>query len=397
MTLRVHVLLLCLVGCATERLVVPEADWQTVPAPQRTKLDQQHAASLAAARAELAAATIALGEAQRVKVATPPPPARAAATGDAWGAAVRDHEQARGAAFTRVGTAAADWRRANLAWSQVRLDTARARLEMVVCEREIDRARAIDRSLVVGESYDTAPVRGQFSQAQVRWYKLNEQARAAHLAVERCAASLASAKEAYAQVMRGGPDPIGQPAVAADARPARLELAAWAVKSDDVRRAYGRRRVLDILTASPRLRRPKLQLAARLVVLPAPAPDKPAEPARPVEPPKQAIAAPIARPAPLTRPVEPPRAPLAAPVAKPAPVARPVEPPKTATAAPVARPVEPPKTATAATVAKPRPGEPPKTATAAPVAKPVEPQARPREAEPLFPSPASAKPVEPRP
>ena len=397
--------LLTIAGCATERLMVPEDDWQTVPVAQRTKLDRQHEADLTAARTELAAATTGLAAAQHVQpaaVAAPPaprgkPPAPPPGAGDDWAAVMNDHEHARGAAFSRVEAARAEWLRTDLAWSQLRLDTARARLDMVVCEREVMRARTIDRNLMEGESYDSAPLRGQFSQAQRQWYALDQRARVARAAFDRAGATLASAKEAYAQVMRNGlPQLRSQPAFAsaADERASRLELTSWAVTRSDIRRRRGLRHFLDdAAVAPPGLRKAKLQLATRTVVLAPPAPEVVAPAAKPAEPAKAASAAPIARPAPapIARPAEPPRAASAAPVARPAPapVARPVEPPRAAIMAPVARPapapvakpVEPPRTE-ASTIA--RPVEP---ARPAPVAKPVE-------RAPLFPSPTSAKPVE---
>jgi len=55
-------LLLWIAGCAEQALIVPESDWQTVPTAQRAAIDRQYEADLAAARAELTAATASLAE-----------------------------------------------------------------------------------------------------------------------------------------------------------------------------------------------------------------------------------------------------------------------------------------------------------------------------------------------
>ncbi|MEO7729590.1 MAG: hypothetical protein ABIY55_01355, partial [Kofleriaceae bacterium] len=279
MLLRLHLslLLLWIAGCASERLLVPEEDWQTVPTAQRTAVDRRHAADLAAARTELAAATTDLAAFRHAHptLAAPPlgpvvaPRPAAASTGDGWDNAVRDHEQARRAAFTRVETDKATWLRTDLAWRELRADTASARLEMVICEREMVRARTIDRSLLGTDSYDSAPVRGQFSRAQQRWYGLSTKASQARNAFERASASLASSKEKYAQLMRNGPPQLRSTPTYADDRPTRLELTAWAVQRSDIRRRRGLRRFLDDAANAPAgLRKAKIQLAARAVVLP---------------------------------------------------------------------------------------------------------------------------------
>jgi hypothetical protein len=116
--LRLSLLPLLIAGCAAQRLEVPASDWETVPAPQRAAVDSQLAADLAAAQAELTAASAGLAELQRslpkTVTASPAPAqtaplapgaAKPAATGDEWAIALHDHEHARGDAFVRVEAA----------------------------------------------------------------------------------------------------------------------------------------------------------------------------------------------------------------------------------------------------------------------------------------------------
>src|SRR5690242_19602982 len=69
--LRLWLLPLLIAACAHQQLVVPESDWERVPAAQRSAIDRKHEAQLVSARAELKAATTGLAEVQR-------PPATAA-------------------------------------------------------------------------------------------------------------------------------------------------------------------------------------------------------------------------------------------------------------------------------------------------------------------------------
>jgi hypothetical protein len=409
MLLRLHLSLLVLwiAGCATERLLVPEEDWQTVPAAQRASIDRRHAADLAAARAELTSATTELAAFRRAHPGplAPPPSGgvapRPAPAGDGWDNAVRDHEQARRAAFARVETDKATWLRTDLAWRELRAETASARLELVICEREIVRARTIDHNLLGTESYDSAPVRGQFSRAQQRWYGLANRAGQARDAFERASRSLASSKEEYAQLMRNGPAQLRSQPAYADDRPARLELTAWAVLRSDIRRRRGLRHFLDDAANAPAgLRRAKIQLAARTVVLPRPPADVAANDP-PVATPGSVKPEP-AKPSLAAEPTRPSAKPAAVSAAATAATPAPAKPAPAKPAAPT--PATAPKTATAAPLA-PAPSKPaaltpptapvaPKTATTAtapplaPVAnKPAAP--KPAPASPMFPPPAS--------
>src|SRR6185503_13661271 len=206
---RLWLLTLLFVGCAPSMLVVPDSDWQKVPAAERAAIDRKHDASVAAAQAELKAASAGLADAQR------PPGARSAsaagasakpdADADPWAIAIHDHDQQRTAARARVDAARTEWLRARVTWRQRQVETASARLELLVSDRELTRARAIDHSLPGSDHYDSAPLQGQFSNAQKRWHTAAMASRQARIEFERASTTLASAKEAYAQLMRNGP------------------------------------------------------------------------------------------------------------------------------------------------------------------------------------------------
>ncbi|HEY0482938.1 MAG TPA: hypothetical protein VGD37_35695 [Kofleriaceae bacterium] len=280
-------LLLLIAGCAEQALVVPDSDWRTVPPMQRDKIDHQHDADLAAARAELAAASASLAAFQRAQPvaphARPQAPAAAPDPDDAYAGVARDHEKARTDALHRVEAAVAELQRSDLAWRQLRVDAANARIHVVVSQRELTRAQTIDHNLPGTDHYEVAPLRGQFSRAQQHWYAIANQAGAARDAFERASTSLASAKEAYAQLMRGGM--IHLPELAGDDdHTAHLELTGWAVtRSDLLRRRRGLRHFLDDAAATPQLRKVAIRLspAPRL----APSAAVPAEAPRTSPPP----------------------------------------------------------------------------------------------------------------
>jgi hypothetical protein len=281
-------------------LVVPDSDWQKVPPAERAAIDRKHEAIVVAAHAELKAATAGLADAQR-----PPGSSRAATAGasskldpdaDPWEIAVRDHDQQRTAARARVDAARTEWLRARLAWRTHQVDAAGARIDLLVCDRELTRARAIDHTLPGSDRYDSAPLQGQFSRAQKRWHAASTAARQARIAFERASTTLASAKEAYAQLMRNGPArlELALPAVPSDGdeRP-RLELTGWTISRSDIARRRGLRHWLDVAASgAPQLRKKEFRLR--------PAPRMPHS-----ETPR-ASAPPAAAPAPAPAPATPP-------------------------------------------------------------------------------------------
>jgi hypothetical protein len=351
-------LLLLIVGCAPSLLVVPDSDWQKVPPAERAAIDRQHEASVAAARAELRTANAGLAEAQRPPSAPtargPGASAKPDPDADAWAVALHDHDQQRIAAHTRVETARADWQRTRLIWRQRQVDAASARVDLQVSDRELTRARAIDHSLPGSDHYDSAPLQGQFSRAQKRWHTAAMAARQARVEFERASTTLASAKEAYAQLMRNGPARLELALPSdGDERP-RLELTGWTISRSDIARRRGLRHWLDVAASgAPQLRKKEFRLR--------PAPRTP-----PSETPR--AASPAVAPAPAAPPA-PETTPPPAPVAAPAPAPKP---PVTSAAPPTAKPwdfIEPRRPARVVAAARAVPA-PPTRKPAAPSPKP---------------------------
>jgi len=281
------ILPLLVAGCAGEVLVVPDSDWQKVPAAERDAVEHQVAADLASVRAELAAATASLAELKRSQPppAAPPTAPRApaggkpAGNGDEPAAASHSQDPAGLRAKAQVETARAAWQRADLTWRQLRVDAANARLETIGYQRELARAQAVDRNLPGTDHYDIAPLRGQFSHAQKRWYNVSSAAAQARAAFEQAGANLASAKEAYAQLIRGGPPPSSaQPTTGGDDRAPLLPLPGWAITRSDIVLRRGLRHFLDA-GASPQLHAVAIQLGAWRVVVPPAAATATASPA----------------------------------------------------------------------------------------------------------------------
>jgi len=270
-----------------------------------------------------------------------------------------------------------DWLRTDLAWRELRLETAKARLEMVVCERELLRAQTIDHSLPGNDHYDTAPLRGQFSRAQQRWHAVASNARQARIAFERAGTTLASSKEAYAQLMRNGPAQLPVPPRAEpDERPTRLDLSGWAITRGDISRRRGLRHALDNAAYPP----PQLRKSA-YKLSPTPRTPLPATAAMPPTAPRPGVQVPRAKPttADSMKPwdlVEPtartaaakpaPRAVAPAPVTAPAvaPATAAVKPPAEApitAAKPVAQPRAKPQSVPGKAIRTRKPSAPPTT------------------------------------
>jgi hypothetical protein len=197
---------LLVAGCSTGFQTVPVDQWRTVPVAQRDTMERTAAAEASAADHELQTATAALTAAQHGSRAARRGSAPATAAQGEWGAALREHEQTKRGRLAEIDGATAGWQRADLTWKQQRRDAAIARIEVVRCEREYDRAKAIDRNLLGEDSFEDLPVfRGQLARAQVRYYALASGVAQSRQTVEFATAKLASSKEAYAQLMRSGP------------------------------------------------------------------------------------------------------------------------------------------------------------------------------------------------
>lgn len=209
-------LLLVVGGCATTAMIqVPQSDWRLVPEKQRVELDKQLDHELVLARAELHAAELGLAATKKV-----PPPTKHPVTGD----------PERAAAAAQIDTLQAQHFKALVDWNRYRRDAASARIEVIGYERELARAKAVDHSLPVGESYDTAPYRGQLAEAQQRWYVSEGAANQAREQLESTGAHIASAKEAYAQLCRQQRVPDGS--ILAVERAKRMELLDWAINDE---------------------------------------------------------------------------------------------------------------------------------------------------------------------
>jgi hypothetical protein len=220
----------CAAGCAPGFTTVSDKQWQTVPAAERDAIERTTGAELARAEAELRAATTALAAAQAAMKA-PPPVVR---TGPAPGtiaddAAVGEHERFKRAAIAQVETAKAAWRRADLAWRELRVESATAWLALVRAERELIRASAVDRRSS-SLDFDLANYRGQLANAQARFYHVSTRTDEARIALHHAGTDLAAAKENVAMLVRAGLPPVeGVPA------PLRLS-AAWGTQGKATRR-----------------------------------------------------------------------------------------------------------------------------------------------------------------
>jgi len=320
---------LLIAGCAGEALVVSDSDWRQVPAAERDAVERQLAADLASARAELAAATASLAElkhAQSTPAATPAAPhapsgATPAANGEEPATAPHAQDPATLHAKAQVEAAKATWQHADLTWRQLRVDAANALLATMGSQRELARAQAVDRNLPGNDHYDVAPLRGQYSHAQQHWHSVASAAAQARTAFEQASATLASAKETYAQLIRGGPPPSStQTTAIADDHAPLQPLPGWAITRNDILRSRGLRHFLDA-GASPQLHAAAIQLSAWRVVFPAtttgaksPAPDLTTNGKPPAETPRASAPTTAANTAakPADRPPTPP-GPAAAP------------------------------------------------------------------------------------
>lgn len=256
-------LLLWLTGCAEQALIVSDADWEIVPPAQRAALDHRFEADLKAALDERAAAKAAVAALAHEPPVTPRTAGRPApaATGDPWASSVHDREKRRVDAHGRVEVAAAEVQRTNRAWRELWFEEASAKVDMLVDQRQLTRAQAVDRNLKGEDTYDTAPLRGQLSRSQRRWYALSGQANAARDAFDHANANLMSAKEAYAQLMREGPIRLPESAPSAADTGARLSLAGWSVSRSDIRMRRGLRHLLDDAATQPQLHKVAIRLS----------------------------------------------------------------------------------------------------------------------------------------
>lgn len=192
------------VGCAQSFVMVPDAEWKTVPAAERAAIDRDHAAAVARADAERDAAVIALSHvrAEQPARAVEAPRLTAMAGVDP---SVIQFERDKQAAMAAVTVATADWQKARIAFHERRVELAEANAAVLRCSYEVTRAKAVDHHRLGFDTYDSAQFRGQLSHTQERWYRAQTRMDEARQALTRATAALARSKDAYAAVVRAAP------------------------------------------------------------------------------------------------------------------------------------------------------------------------------------------------
>jgi len=217
---RVHyVSLVCiLAGCMSNMQTVSDSDWRTVPQTERDTMDRIYSGDLAKAQAEERAAIAAYADAQ--KAAAMKPIARKPTGEDAAAAKQTLVEIDNDQAMLRAST---------LEWRKQRVEAAHRRIALVIRQRELARARAVDAHTRGADSYDTSDFRTQTGLAQEDWWRANNAALEARAKLEHASANLASHKEAYAQMMRNMPTTD---------RATRLQLSGWGITGNDTRRGF---------------------------------------------------------------------------------------------------------------------------------------------------------------
>jgi hypothetical protein len=214
-------------ACATAPVVVPTSDWQCVSEQARAKVDASTAANLASAQTDVQAARKMVVEARaqlsHTVVLAHPVAAKPAVPGDAWAAVFADREQRKLETTARIAAANTTWLRAMVAWREQRLVAATTHIAVVQAENELARATYIDRHLLQGDTYETAPFRGQLAIAQDSWFAATNRVASARTAVTTAIAELASAKEEYAMLARN------PPATVATRSGAELQLASFSI------------------------------------------------------------------------------------------------------------------------------------------------------------------------
>ena len=214
-------------ACASAPVVVPTSDWQCVSEQARAKIDVTTTANLASARTEVQTAQKLVVEARaqlnHTVVVTHPVGTAKPAAGDAWAAVFADREQRKLDATARVAAANTAWLHAMVAWREQRLVAATTHVAVVQAENELARATYIDRHLLQGDTYETAPFRGELATAQAPWYAATNRVASTRAALTNAIAELASAKEEYAMLARN------PPATVATRPGAELELASFSI------------------------------------------------------------------------------------------------------------------------------------------------------------------------
>jgi hypothetical protein len=197
---------------------VGESDWRTVPQPERDTMDRMYNTDLVKAQTEERAAIAAYADAQKTAAVKPTPHKPSG----------EDSAAAR-QTLVDINADQETLRAATLEWRKYRVDAAHLRIDVLITQRELSRARAIDAHTHGADSYDTSDFRTQAGNAQETWWRANNAALDARAKLEHATARLASHKEAYAQLMRKMPT---------NYNPAQLRLSGWGMTASDTRRGF---------------------------------------------------------------------------------------------------------------------------------------------------------------
>ena len=193
--------LVALVGCAPAFTTVPTEDWQAVAPARRATVDNAYNTQLAQLQQELRTANAAATPKVHLAVAK----AAAIAPGDTWADAMKRYEHERTEAREQINTATFEWQQAALRYQRERAALIQREIDELRAQHELDRARAIDRSLDESETYDTAGYRGQLAAFQEPRFAAEHRVDAARVDLQRTAAKMTAAKETYASIVRSGP------------------------------------------------------------------------------------------------------------------------------------------------------------------------------------------------
>jgi hypothetical protein len=211
--------LVAVVGCAPAFQTVPNGDWQAVAPARRAAVDSAYETQLARLQGELRQASAAVAAAPKPPTIPAAAPATAA-PGDSWASAMQSYERDKAAARTRIAAATLAWHDAVVQYQRERVVLIQRQLDELRAQHELDRATAIDKSLYVGETYETAGYRGQVAALQGPRFAAQARTDAAHARLLRAVGELTAAKDAYAAIVRTGP-------LAPTSSDTSLELAAF--------------------------------------------------------------------------------------------------------------------------------------------------------------------------
>jgi hypothetical protein len=198
-----YAVLVALVGCAPAFTTVPNDDWQALAPARRAAVDNAYNTQLAQLQHALSAANAAAAAVPKVRLAVVK--GTNVAPGDAWADAMKRYEHDRTQAREQIDTMTFEWQQAVIHYQLARVTLIDRQLDELRAQHELDRAMAIDRSLDVGDTYDTAGYRGQLAAFQDPRFAAEHRVDTARVELQRAAGKMTEAKETYASIVRGGP------------------------------------------------------------------------------------------------------------------------------------------------------------------------------------------------